>query len=105
MGGYTKHMLCQGFSIPCYFRQTDSVNARCTGIQGLVPVYPNKYVNDMKADPWPQILNLLGKEGDHVMIDLLIDCGVFLSVTSGHGNYYQISGMYASIEDHYLLLK
>jgi telomerase reverse transcriptase len=70
----------------------DRENTGAPVIEGLASVYPNKYVHDMKAAPWPQILKLLGKGGDCVMIDLLLDCGIFLSVKSGRGNYYQISG-------------
>jgi telomerase reverse transcriptase len=46
----------------------------------------------MKADPWPHILGLMGKEGERAMIDLLLDCGIFLVVGSGRGTYHQLSG-------------
>ena len=31
-----------------------------------------------------------------VMIDLILDCGIFIPVGSGHGNYYQLSGEFLS---------
>lgn len=46
----------------------------------------------MKRAPWPQLLQLLGKSGESVMINLLLDCSIFLPVESGQGNYYQLSG-------------
>jgi telomerase reverse transcriptase len=46
----------------------------------------------MKEAPWPQVLVLLGKEGERAMIDLILDCGIFLPVKNGRGNYHQISG-------------
>lgn len=46
----------------------------------------------MKAEPWPQVLGLMGKEGERAMIDLLLDCGIFLVVGSGRGTYHQMSG-------------
>ena len=46
----------------------------------------------VKSDPWPRILALMGKEGERAMIDLLLDCGVFLVVGSGRGTYQQLSG-------------
>jgi len=49
-------------------------------------------VTSMKAEPWPKVLGLMGKEGERAMIDLLLDCGVFLVVRSGRGTYHQLSG-------------
>lgn len=46
----------------------------------------------MKQAPWPQLLQLLGKSGEFMMINLLLDCSIFLNVEAGHGNYYQLSG-------------
>ena len=46
----------------------------------------------MKAWPWPRVLALLGKEGEKAMIDLILDCGIFVAVGSGLGTYYQLSG-------------
>lgn len=46
----------------------------------------------MKQAPWPQLLRLLGKSGELMMINLLLDCSLFLHVDAGHGNYYQLSG-------------
>lgn len=63
-----------------------------SSIPGVVSTYPNHLVTTMKSTPWPQILKLLGKEGETVMIDLLLDCGIFPSVESGCGNYFQLSG-------------
>lgn len=36
---------------------------------------------------------LLGKEGERIMLDLLLDCAVFRSVKSGKGNLYQLAGI------------
>jgi telomerase reverse transcriptase len=36
---------------------------------------------------------LLGKEGERIMIDLLVDCALFRSVKAGKGNLYQLGGI------------
>jgi hypothetical protein len=36
----------------------------------------------------------MGKEGERAMIDLLLDCGIFLPVENGRGNYRQLSGAF-----------
>lgn len=46
----------------------------------------------MKQSPWPQLLLLLGKFGESIMINMLLDCAIFLPVDAGQGNYYQLSG-------------
>ncbi|XP_014554463.1 hypothetical protein COCVIDRAFT_104862, partial [Bipolaris victoriae FI3] len=34
-----------------------------------------------------------GQSGDRIMMDLLLDCAIFLPVEANMGNYYQLSGM------------
>ena len=46
----------------------------------------------MKEGPWPRVLTIMGKEGDHAMIDLILDCGIFVPIKSAHGSYNQLSG-------------
>jgi telomerase reverse transcriptase len=36
---------------------------------------------------------LLGKEGERIMIDLLVDCAIFRAVKAGKGNLYQLCGI------------
>jgi hypothetical protein len=36
----------------------------------------------------------MGKEGERAMIDLIVDCGVFLAVENGCGIYRQMSGTF-----------
>jgi hypothetical protein len=76
----------------------DANNATLSAVRRLVPVFPNKHFDELKLDPWPQVLGLLGKGGDRVMIDLLVDCGIFLAAGNGRGNYFQICGMYLHAE-------
>jgi hypothetical protein len=65
-----------------------------SSIAGVLSIHPNSHVTSIKADPWPQVLALMGKEGERAMIDLLLDCGIYLAVGSGHGTYHQLSGTF-----------
>jgi telomerase reverse transcriptase len=65
---------------------------KATAIPGLISIYPNHHVSQLKERPWPHLLALLGKAGERVMIDLLVDGAVFTAVEAGRGNYYQLSG-------------
>lgn len=69
-----------------------------TTIPGLFLDSPNHHVDALKAAPWPAVLALLGRSGESVMIDLLLDCAIFAPVESGYGNYAQMSG--ESSSDH-----
>ncbi|KAL8713551.1 MAG: hypothetical protein Q9220_002413 [cf. Caloplaca sp. 1 TL-2023] len=63
-----------------------------SGIPGLVLHCPNSHVGTLKNRPWTDLLNLLGKDGEQIMLDLLVGCSIYMSVESGKENYYQLSG-------------
>lgn len=63
-------------------------------IPGVYTQFENPNVAALQADPWPQVLALLGQSGESVMIDLLMDCSVFIKIETGFSNYYQLNGMY-----------
>lgn len=46
----------------------------------------------MKMALWADILHLLGKEGDKIMLDLIMNRDIFVNVDAGRRNLYQLSG-------------
>ncbi|KAJ8127025.1 hypothetical protein O1611_g6612 [Lasiodiplodia mahajangana] len=72
------HLLCNGF--------------RRNGGLGLRAVRSNHYVESLQQPPWPQLLALMGVSGERIMIDLLLDCAIFVYVDAGVNNVCQISG-------------
>ena len=86
------HMLCHGYQRVNNLRQPDEDQCAIAGIPGLVSYYPNSNVDLLKGAAWTGVLNLLGKEGDQIMLDILLDCGLFVAIDEGQGNYYQLSG-------------
>ncbi|PSR90444.1 hypothetical protein BD289DRAFT_481688 [Coniella lustricola] len=82
------HLLCDGFRRDATARRHGIPSA----IHGLYSLYFNERVAALKQTPWPQLLQLLGKSGELIMINLLLDCSIFLHVDTGRGNYYQLSG-------------
>ncbi|KAH7035079.1 uncharacterized protein B0I36DRAFT_317563 [Microdochium trichocladiopsis] len=90
--GWPKHMLCDGYrrnwgSGP----QRQPVGAG-REIPGILSMSPNPYVQMLKQSPWPDLLLLLGKSGERIMIDLLLDCAIFKLIKAGEQNFCQISG-------------
>jgi len=61
-------------------------------IPNLLSIYPNHHVEALKRPPWPQLLLLLGQAGERIMVDLLVDCAVYVSVDAGVRNMWQLSG-------------
>ncbi|KAI1134530.1 hypothetical protein F5Y05DRAFT_208243 [Hypoxylon sp. FL0543] len=74
---WPKHLLCNGFS-------------RNRGL-GLRQIRPNPHFEMLKQQPWPQLLALMGESGERIMMDLLLDCAMFVPVKAGENNLCQIS--------------
>jgi telomerase reverse transcriptase len=62
------------------------------GIRGLSCLYPNSHVTTLKSSAWRDLLQLLGRDGEKVMLDLILESGIFARVDVGKENYYQLSG-------------
>ncbi|XXG94534.1 hypothetical protein Hte_000791 [Hypoxylon texense] len=75
---WPKHLLCDGYS-------------RNRGL-GLRLIRPNPHVETLKESPWPQVLALMGEAGERIMVDLLLNCAIFVPVKAGANNFCQISG-------------
>lgn len=107
-GTWPKHMLCDGFrkspnSRPSSRAQhppnnglNKSTTREYVNIPGVFQVHHNHCVKALKESPWPQLLTLLGQSGQRIMLDLLLDCSVFVAVKAGKGNYNQLTGMQMS---------
>ncbi|KAK4128774.1 hypothetical protein N657DRAFT_629813 [Parathielavia appendiculata] len=94
VGSWPKHLLCDGFRRQaCPNNRSASAAGITTTIPGLCSIYPNQHVQTLKASPWPQLLMQLGKEGERIMIGLLLDCAIFRPVKAGKGNFHQLSGI------------
>ena len=90
------HMLCHGYQRINNLRHPDEDQCAIAGIPGLVSYYPNSNVDLLKGAAWTGVLSLLGKEGDQIMLEVLLDCGLFVAIDEGQGNYYQLSGVTGS---------
>ena len=78
------HILCHGFQ-----RARSQVTMQNDRV---VVSHANSNVQLLKGTDWQVVLNLLGKEGDKLMLDMLIGCDLFVSLSHGVGNLHQISG-------------
>ncbi|KAI9683334.1 MAG: hypothetical protein M1829_005404 [Trizodia sp. TS-e1964] len=86
------HLLCHGYERCGTSRRNHPNNTPSMAIQGLVSFRPNTYVQTIKGPLWAAILSLLAAEGERIMIDLLMDCSIFIPLGAGRANFYQLSG-------------
>ncbi|KAJ4130919.1 Telomerase reverse transcriptase [Fusarium equiseti] len=88
VGKRPKHILCDGFR-----RSAGPDDQGTSNIPGLFSLYPNSHVKALREAPWPQLLALLGKSGEKIMIGLLVDTSIYVAVEAGFNNYHQLTGV------------
>ena len=86
------HLLCHGYQRAQAPRSTNENHGALAGIPGIIARYPNNNVSTLKNGAWSGLLALLGQEGDRIMLDILLHCGLFTLCSGGNGNCYQLSG-------------
>jgi telomerase reverse transcriptase len=87
------HLLCHGFQRAGKARLEPDVNHDSTSsIPGLVERQLNGYTRTLKEPVWCRLHALLGQGGDRIMMDMLLECSIFLPIKASTGNYYQLSG-------------
>ena len=91
-GGRPIHVLCDGFRKNPSWSTNGRAANNGPAIPGLFSVHPNENVQTLQKPPWTHLLALLGKAGERIMSDLLVNGSIFVPVEAGHGNYYQMSG-------------
>lgn len=88
------HLLCHGFErASCPERGVGQPEAP-PSLSGLVNRHPNSYAEAVKGPVWSALLVALGPGGDRIMIELLMNCGVFASLDGPSGTCYQLSGKF-----------
>jgi telomerase reverse transcriptase len=92
MNGRLQHLLCQGYRKDVSSHSVRRDENFSTTIPGVNLTYPNSHVTSIKGWPWPQVLGLLGQAGERIMVDLILDCGIFLPIENANGSYHQLSG-------------
>lgn len=90
------HMLCHGYQRATSPHYPSENHCAVAGIPGVVSRYPNENVSTMKNAAWTDILGILGKEGDEIMLSVIVDCSLFAAIDGGRQNHYQLSGKTSS---------
>lgn len=57
----------------------------------------NPYIEQIKSRPWTDLPALLGKIGDVILSDLLVDCAIFAPLVTEVGSLYQLSGEFGTL--------
>lgn len=64
-----------------------------TFLPGIVRQHPNESINRLKSKAWSDVVILLGENAESILSNLLLDCGIFVCMSAGRDNYFQLSGI------------
>jgi len=87
-----QHLLCHGFERASAAGQHGLDLSAAPGIPGIVCHFPNPHVETVTSPAWCKLLSLLGKGGDMIMVDLLLECALFVPALDGIHSLRQVSG-------------
>ncbi|KAI9809920.1 MAG: hypothetical protein M1825_000353 [Sarcosagium campestre] len=87
------HLLCRGYQRSAVPRQVMQNHLLVDRMPGLVCQSPNTLVTELKGPFWAEVLLIMGKDHDRMMLELLVDCGIFVSIKNGEDNFCQLSGV------------
>ncbi|TID27305.1 telomerase reverse transcriptase [Venturia nashicola] len=88
-----QHLLCQGFErLSGATAQSGIKENAIAGIPGVVYQHANKHVQALTSSPWCSLLSLLGRGGDLIMVDLLLESCLFVPAVDGAITLSQLSG-------------
>lgn len=91
-GSKPQHLLCYGFERASAAAEDGPKCDAGPCIPGIVCQFSNPHVVTLTGNIWCELLPLLGRGGDLIMIDLLVDCGLFVAAQDGVNGLRQISG-------------
>ena len=86
------HMLCHGYQRAQAPTAATKDYFPLAGIRGIVAHYPNSNVSILKGPDWANIMSFVGEERERVILDMLLNCGIFVACSQRNGNYFQLSG-------------
>ena len=64
-----------------------------TFLPGIVRQHPNDSIDRIKSKAWSDVALLLGEDAEGILSNLLLDCGIFVRMSAGKDNYFQLSGI------------
>ena len=62
---------------------------------GNVRQQANSHIKALNSYAWQDVLRLLGKDGDRIMQDLILNCGIYITAKGGRESLHQLSGISA----------
>ncbi|KAK4942219.1 Telomerase reverse transcriptase [Elasticomyces elasticus] len=87
------HILCHGLQRASASLDTGDNGDRNSLLPGVVRQHPNDNLKALTSNAWSELLPLLGEDAEIIFASLLLDCGIFVRLSNGKGNYFQLSGI------------
>lgn len=87
------HLLCHGFQRSAGGGNGNGAEARAVpGVPGVYVTTDNPHVHELKDSSWSSLPGLLGRGAEQILIEMLMDCGLFEPVENS-SNTRQLSGL------------
>lgn len=87
------HVLCHGYYHDGLGDVRILTKANTEDDCHAAPPERNEHVDRLKGDAWAGLTKLVGAKGVVTLIQLLHNCGMFMPLEGGRGNFIQISGV------------
>jgi len=87
-----QHLLSQGFDRQAAKGQHGLQLSAVPGIPGIICQYSNPHIETVVSPAWCHLLSSLGEGGDVVMVDLLLECCLFIPIGDNTKSLKQFSG-------------
>lgn len=92
-----QHLLAQGFERFAAKGVRGLNLSAVPGIPGIICQYSNPHIEIVTSLAWCALLALLGRKGDIVMVDLLLECCLFSSASDNSWALQQFSGIHSAL--------
>lgn len=88
-----RHVLCHGLAKAAAPVVSEDECMHTTFLPGIVRQHPNDSIDRLKSSTWSDVALVLGEDAEDILSNLLLDCGVFIPMSAGKDNYFQLSGI------------
>ncbi|KEF53771.1 uncharacterized protein A1O9_10172 [Exophiala aquamarina CBS 119918] len=88
-----RHVLCHGLAKAAAPLVSEADSMQTTFLPGIVQQHPNDSIERLKSSTWSNIALLLGEDAEGILSNMLLDCGIFVRMSEGKDNYFQLSGI------------
>ena len=86
------HVQCQGYRRTRYNEDNTVASSSYLGSSGIIADCSNPHVKIIKSQVWADLLTEIGKGGDKIFTNLLVNCAMFMPIAEDQSRLRQFNG-------------